>query len=179
MQTFPNLTLVTGGAASGKSRWAEKLVKHSDRDQVYIATAQAYDAEMAAKIAQHKSDRGPNWRTIESPLELGATLGANSGSEVILVECLTMWLSNHLMAGNQVSDQVDGLLAQLAKIKSPVVLVTNEVGASVVPDNPLARRFQREQGHLNQRIAEAADLVVAVISGLPLPLKGSIPAGLT
>ncbi|MFT5001616.1 MAG: adenosylcobinamide kinase/adenosylcobinamide-phosphate guanylyltransferase, partial [Planctomycetota bacterium] len=85
MQTFPNLTLVTGGAASGKSRWAEKLVKHSDRDQVYIATAQAYDAEMAAKIAQHKSDRGPNWRTIESPLELGATLGANSGSEVILV----------------------------------------------------------------------------------------------
>jgi len=175
MSVFPNLTLVTGGAASGKSRCAERLVAASGRRKVYIATAQAFDAEMEIKIARHRKDRGELWRTIEAPLDLTGALDGAWQDEIILVDCLTMWLSNHLLAENDPADATKHLLAQLEKTQIPIILVTNEVGASVVPDNALARRFQIEQGRLNQIMARHADLVIAVMSGLPLTLKGTLP----
>lgn len=175
MQDFPRLTLVTGGAASGKSRFAEGLAQHSGRRKVYIATAQAFDAEMEIRIARHQKDRDDLWRTIEAPLDLTGALQGAWSDEVILIDCLTLWLSNHLLAENDPGAEAGRLLKTLDEMTVPVIAVSNEIGQSVVPDNPLARRFQNEQGYLNQRIARRADLVVAVMSGLPLPLKGQLP----
>lgn len=175
MQDFPKLTLVTGGIASGKSRWAERLVEASGRKKVYVATAQAFDAEMEAKIARHREDRGELWRTIEAPLDLGAALGTSWQDEIVLVDCLTMWLSNRLLADNDPREEVPVLLRTLEAMTVPVVLVSNEVGSGGISENALARRFQSEQGWLNQRVAARADLVVGVLSGLPLALKGQIP----
>ncbi len=177
MQPFPKLTLVTGGASSGKSGWAERLVKTADCSLIYIATAQAFDDEMAQKIARHQADRGAEWQNIEAPLDLVTALGGHQPDQVILVDCLTMWLSNHMLAENDPEIEAANLLKQLASMINPVVLVTNEVGQSVVPDNALARRFQTAQGRLNQRIAQQSDLVVAVMAGLPMALKGHIPVG--
>ena len=177
MADFPQLTLVTGGAASGKSRFAEALVVASGRRKVYVATAQAFDAEMAAKIARHRADRGELWRTIEAPLDLAGALGQEWSDEIVLVDCLTMWLSNHLLAENDPGAEADRLMAALDAVRVPVVLVTNEVGQGVVPDNALARRFRNAQGALNQRVAARADLVVGVMAGLPLVLKGVLPEG--
>jgi adenosylcobinamide kinase / adenosylcobinamide-phosphate guanylyltransferase len=177
MQHYPKLTLVTGGIASGKSRWAEELVTTSDRKKVYIATAQSFDVEMETKIARHRKDRDDLWRTIEAPLDLAGALAGAWQDEIILVDCLTMWLSNHLLAKHDPGAAADQLIDALAALEVPVVLVTNEVGAGGVSGNKLARRFAQEQGRLNQRIAKRADLVVAVISGLPLALKGLIPDG--
>jgi adenosylcobinamide kinase / adenosylcobinamide-phosphate guanylyltransferase len=173
-QTFPKLTLVTGGAASGKSAWAEGFVRQSGLKKTYMATAQAFDDEMVAKILRHQVQRGDDWHMIEAPLELAAAL-RTTPKGIVLVDCLTMWLSNNLLAGNDVDPLAEALLAQLETSPAQIVMVTNEVGQSVVPDNALARQFQTHQGHMNQWIAQRADLVVAVMSGLPLALKGSIP----
>lgn len=178
MTAFPRLTLVTGGISSGKSLWAEKLVLSSGLKKVYIATAQAYDAEMESKIARHREDRDSLWRVQECPLEVTESLQNLWQDEVVLVDCLTMWLTNHLMAGNDPGTEVERLVRCLDSVTAPVVLVTNEVGAGGVSGNQMARRFAQEQGRLNQRIAKRADLVVAVMSGLPLALKGTIPGGL-
>lgn len=175
--TLPRLTLVTGGARSGKSRLAERLARLGATPHHYIATAEAHDAEMAARIAHHRHDRGPDWRTHEAPLDLAGTLaGLDTGT--VLVDCATLWLSNHLLAGHDTDTATTNLLTALAAAQIPVVVVSNEVGWSIVPDNRLARQFQDAQGRLNQRLAEQADLVVTVISGLPLVLKGNLPAGL-
>jgi adenosylcobinamide kinase / adenosylcobinamide-phosphate guanylyltransferase len=173
-QTFPKLTLVTGGAASGKSAWAEGFVRQSNLAKTYVATAQSFDDEMRTKILRHRGQRGDDWRLIEAPLDLPAALLSVSEG-IILVDCLTMWLSNHLLAKNDIEPLPGDLLATIASVPAHIVMVTNEVGQSVVPDNALARRFQTLQGRLNQQIARHADLVVAVIAGLPLALKGDIP----
>jgi adenosylcobinamide kinase/adenosylcobinamide-phosphate guanylyltransferase len=178
MADFPKLTLVTGGASSGKSRFAERLVNRSGRKKLYVATAQAFDVEMQTKIARHRADRDELWRTVEAPLDLGPVLEAVWSDEVVLIDCMTMWLNNHMLAEHDVTEASDALVASLDGLKSPAVLVTNEVGSGVVPANELARRFAQEQGRLNQRIARRANLVVAVMSGLPLALKGVIPEGL-
>ncbi len=177
MREFPRLTLVTGGAASGKSRFAEGLAQLSGRRKVYIATAQAFDAEMKIRIAKHQSDRDNLWRTIEAPFDLTGALKVAWSDEVILIDCLTLWLSNHLLAENDPGAEADKLLKTLNDMTVPVIAVSNEVGQCVVPDNALARQFQNAQGYLNQRFARRADLVVAVMSGLPLPLKGHLPEG--
>jgi len=171
------LTLVTGGISSGKSAWAEGLVNSSARQKVYIATAQAFDAEMAAKIARHRVDRDNLWRVIEAPLDLATALGEAWRDEIILIDCLTMWLTNHLLAKNDLGAQIETLMRALDKMPIPVVIVTNEIGSGGISDNALARRFAVEQGRLNQRISKRADLVVAVMAGLPLALKGEIPGG--
>jgi adenosylcobinamide kinase / adenosylcobinamide-phosphate guanylyltransferase len=173
-QSFPKLTLVTGGAASGKSAWAEGFVRQSNLAMTYVATAQSFDDEMAAKILRHRGQRGDDWRLIEAPLDLPNAL-QSAPEGIILVDCLTMWLSNHLLAKNDIAPLPGDLLATIASVPAHIVMVTNEVGQSVVPDNALARRFQTLQGRLNQKIARRADLVVAVMSGLPLALKGDIP----
>ncbi|MEL7259063.1 MAG: bifunctional adenosylcobinamide kinase/adenosylcobinamide-phosphate guanylyltransferase [Pseudomonadota bacterium] len=172
---LPGLSLVIGGAASGKSAFAEALVKSTGRNLVYLATAQGHDPEMQAKLRRHKEQRGEGWRTIEEPLEIGRTLATISGENAILLDCLTMWLSNQMLAENALDEAEAELMAGLALCPAPLVIVTNEVGLSVVPKNALARRFREAQGRLNQKIAAKADLVVNVIAGLPQVLKGTLP----
>jgi adenosylcobinamide kinase/adenosylcobinamide-phosphate guanylyltransferase len=169
------LALVLGGAASGKSAFAEGLVTATGRPRAYIATAQAWDVEMARKIAQHREARGPLWRTVEAPRDLSAALRNVNPDEAVLVDCATLWLSNQMLAEADLAAEEDGLLAALESCPSPVVVVSNEVGLGVVPDTPLGRRFREAQGRLNQRLARQADLAVLVVAGLPLVLKGVLP----
>jgi len=175
---FPNLTLVLGGASSGKSNFAEKLVKSMAGRHVYLATAQAFDEEMAAKIVRHRTDRGDGWTTVETPLDAAGALGNFGSGDVVLFDCATLWLSNHMLAESDLIAQRNALMAALAKCKAPIVIVSNEVGQSGVPDNAMARQFRDAQGQLNQAIAAQCDLVVAVMAGLPLVLKGQLPDGL-
>lgn len=176
--SLPHLSLVLGGARSGKSRFAERLVSATSRPRVYIATAEAWDDEMRARIAAHRDDRGADWRTVEAPRDLATALGRATPDEVVLLDCATLWLTNALLAEADLATEGAGLLAALGACAAPVVVVTNEVGLSIVPENALARRFRDEQGRLNQRLAEQAGLVVAVMAGLPLVLKGALPEGL-
>ncbi|QGX97340.1 bifunctional adenosylcobinamide kinase/adenosylcobinamide-phosphate guanylyltransferase [Roseovarius faecimaris] len=172
---LPGLTLVLGGAASGKSAFAEGLVSGTGRNRVYLATAQAHDEEMRLKLAAHREARGPGWHTIEEPMDVGRALATISGDTCVLFDCATMWLSNQLLAEADLAEAEAGLMAGLALCPAPVVIVSNEVGASVVPENALARRFREEQGKLNQKLAAKAGLVVNVIAGLPQVLKGELP----
>ncbi len=172
--SLPALTLVTGGAKSGKSRFAEKLVIATDRTRFYIATAQVWDAEMQAKIDAHRDDRGNGWHTIEAPRDIGAALAQVPPDAVVLLDCATMWLTNCMLTDADLGAEAEALFAALATCPAPVVVVTNELGWSIVPDTALARRFRDAQGRLNQQLAARADLVVAVIAGLPLVLKGTL-----
>jgi adenosylcobinamide kinase / adenosylcobinamide-phosphate guanylyltransferase len=166
------LTLVLGGARSGKSRYAEALITALPPPWIYAATGQAFDAEMAERIAAHRARRGGGWTTVETPRDLAATLAAHAGVP-ILVDCLTLWLSNLMMAEAAIEAEFDGLEQALARATAPVVLVANEVGSGIVPDNALARRFRDLQGWLNQRIAAQADRVILSVAGLPLFVKGN------
>jgi adenosylcobinamide kinase/adenosylcobinamide-phosphate guanylyltransferase len=167
---------VIGGARSGKSRLAEGLVAATARPRTYIATAQAWDDEMRARIAAHRDGRA-GWRTVEEPHDLPAALAALPAGGVALVDCATLWLTNRMLADADMAAEEAALLAALAACPCPVVVVTNEVGLSIVPDNALARAFRDAQGRLNQRMAAQAGLVVAVWAGLPLVLKGALPPG--
>ncbi len=171
---LPDLTLVLGGAASGKSAFAEGLVLQSGRARAYLATAQMFDDEMRAKVARHQTMRGGGWRTIEAPLDLTPALNSARAVEAVLLDCATMWLSNHMLAENDLAEAEAALIIALAHCAAPVVVVSNEVGQSVVPENALARRFREAQGRLNQRLAAEAGLVVNVIAGLPQVLKGRL-----
>lgn len=172
---LPGLTLVLGGAASGKSAFAEDLVRATGRDPVYLATAQALDAEMHARIDRHRLLRGDGWQTIEAPLDPGPALAGVAPDAAVLFDCATMWLSNHMLAGHDPDAATPGLIAAFRTCPAPVVVVSNELGLSVVPDNALARRFRDAQGRLNQVLAAEAALVVNVIAGLPQFLKGQRP----
>ena len=173
--TAPQLSVILGGARSGKSRLAERIVTATGRQRVYIATAEAWDDEMRDRIAHHRDSRGPGWREVEAPHDLPAALATVQPDEVVLVDCATLWLTNRMLAEADLPAEVQRLLAGLAACRAPVVVVTNEVGQGIVPDNALARRFRDEQGRLNQALAAQADLVVAVFAGLPMVLKGRMP----
>jgi adenosylcobinamide kinase/adenosylcobinamide-phosphate guanylyltransferase len=174
---LPPLTLVLGGARSGKSTHAEKLATASlhgapPRPAVYLATAQAGDLEMATRIVAHRARRGANWTTVEEPLKLGERLAAVAAhGQPVLVDCLTLWLSNVMLAGGDVDEAADELVRALEGLAVPVVLVSNEVGLGIVPDTPLGRAFRDAQGRLNMRMAERADRVILMTAGLPLTLK--------
>lgn len=172
---LPNLTLVLGGAASGKSAWAEMLVLGDAQNPVYLATAQAWDAEMQQKIERHRLSRGGSWHTVEAPLELAPALAQVDANQAVLLDCATLWLTNHLLAEHDLDLEAANLLDALGTCAAPVVVVSNEVGYGIVPDNALSRRFRQAQGELNQKLAAQADLVVAVMAGLPLILKGRMP----
>lgn len=172
---WPRFTLVIGGARSGKSRLAERLAQAANRPRRYIATAQAWDDEMRDRIAQHRAQRGANWITVEAPLDLSGALQAAKSDEIVLVDCATLWLSNHLLAEADLAAAESALIAAIAACAAPVIVVSNEVGWSIVPDNALARRFRDAQGRLNQQMAAEAGLVVAVMAGLPMVLKGQLP----
>lgn len=163
--------LVLGGARSGKSRHAQQRIEQVPGPLAYIATAQALDSEMDERIAHHRADRGPRWQTIEAPITLPEAIAlAARQAEAILVDCLTLWLSNLLIADRPIP--VDELCDAIIGSRVPIALVANEVGYGIVPENALARRFRDEAGRLNQSIAAAVDEVVLVAAGLPLTLKG-------
>jgi adenosylcobinamide kinase / adenosylcobinamide-phosphate guanylyltransferase len=168
--------LVLGGRRSGKSRFAEGVATASGLALVYIATAEPGDAEMAERIAAHRARRGDGWHTVEVPIELPAGLAAATGEDrIVLVDCLTLWLANLMQAERDVDAAVDSLLAALDSAASPVILVSNEVGAGIVPINALARRYADAQGFLNQRVAASVDRVVLMTAGIPLQIKPFAP----
>jgi adenosylcobinamide kinase / adenosylcobinamide-phosphate guanylyltransferase len=170
---LPPVTLVLGGARSGKSRYAERLVEGAAVAGTYCATAEPGDAEMAARIVAHRARRGPFWRTVEEPLALGRVIFAEAACErPLLVDCLTLWLSNLMLAERPVGEEAGALFAALREAAGPVVLVANEVGMGLVPETRLGRRFRDLAGHLNQQVAAIADRVVFLAAGLPLVLKG-------
>ncbi|MBO0663549.1 bifunctional adenosylcobinamide kinase/adenosylcobinamide-phosphate guanylyltransferase [Jiella sp. MQZ9-1] len=169
----PAVTLVLGGARSGKSAFAERLVEASGFAKVYIATGRAFDPEMEARIEDHRARRGSGWRTVEAPLGLGAAIAAEArASRVVLVDCLTLWLTNLMLEGRDVPGEGAALVATLQRVAGPVVLVSNEVGLGIVPDNVMARDFRDHAGRLHQQIAAAAAQVFFVAAGLPLKMKG-------
>ena len=165
------LTLVLGGARSGKSAYAESLFA-GHQAPVYLATAEAGDAEMAARIETHRRRRGPAWTTVEAPLDLVGALRAHAApGRAILVDCLTLWLSNLMGAGCEIEAGIEQLAVALPTLPAPVVLVANEVGLGIVPDNAATRTFRDHAGRLNQRLAQLCQHVVFVAAGLPLMLK--------
>lgn len=165
------IALVLGGARSGKSRYAEGLVTTLPSPWTYMATAQALDAEMRARISAHRVGRAPGWETVEEPLDLVGVLANAEKESAVLVDCLTLWLTNHLLAGNDIDSEAARLEAALDTRRGPICFVSNEVGLGIVPENALSRRFRDAAGHLNQRIAARADRVVFVAAGLPMILK--------
>lgn len=168
----PGVTLVLGGARSGKSRFAEALVASSGREPVYVATATAIDAEMVARIARHRQRRGAGWRTVEAPVDLAGALAREDGAgRAVLVDCLSLWVSNLMMEEADIAQAGERLAATLSAMRAPVVLVANEVGLGIVPDNALARSFRDHAGTLNQAVAGLARTVYLVAAGLPLALK--------
>jgi adenosylcobinamide kinase/adenosylcobinamide-phosphate guanylyltransferase len=166
------VTLVLGGARSGKSRHGEALAEGQAGACVYLATAEALDAEMAARIEAHRARRGPRWTTVEAPLGLVAALELAAGPDrVVLVDCLTLWLSNLLGAERDVAAECARLLAALPGLTGAVIFVSNEVGQGVVPEGALARAFVDHAGRLHQDLAAAAQWVVLMTAGLPMDVK--------
>ena len=165
-----HVVLLLGGARSGKSRIAQERAETLSGELVYIATGEALDAEMAERIARHRADRGPRWRTVEAPIDLPEAIRRERG-RVLLVDCLTLWLSNLLLSEHGIAAATARLLAALEAATSTVLLVSNEVGMGIVPENALARRFRDEAGRLHQRVAAVADEVLLVAAGLALRMK--------
>jgi adenosylcobinamide kinase/adenosylcobinamide-phosphate guanylyltransferase len=172
MQSLPAVTLVLGGARSGKSRYAEALIEAAAPRGTYCATAEPGDAEMTARIATHRARRGDFWRTVEAPLELPSVIVSEAAADrPLLIDCLTLWLSNLLLADKCVGAETRALCAAMRQAAGSVVLVANEVGLGLVPETLLGRRFRDEAGRLNQEVASLADRVVFIVAGLPLVLK--------
>jgi len=173
VNTVP-VTLVLGGAASGKSRFAQGLAEQQPGSLLYVATAQAGDDEMVVRIARHRQNRGERWRTLETPLDLTVVVPAAVGHGAVLVDCVTLWLTNLLLVSESpeaIWSAVDAFIDVLAGLPAPIILVSNEVGQGIVPEHPLARTFRDLAGQVNQRLATRADRVWLVTAGLPMQLK--------
>jgi adenosylcobinamide kinase / adenosylcobinamide-phosphate guanylyltransferase len=169
---LPRLTFVLGGARSGKRRYAEGLVMDCAPPWVYVATAEAHDGEMMARITAHRHRRDGRWWTVEAPIDLpGAIAAHGSNGQAVLIDCLTLWLSNIMLADRDVNAEMQRLVTALGNATGPMVIVSNEVGLGIVPDNALAREFRDAQGRLNMQVAAIADRTVLIAAGLPLILK--------
>jgi adenosylcobinamide kinase/adenosylcobinamide-phosphate guanylyltransferase len=166
------LTLVLGGARSGKSRYAEQAVMALPPPWVYVATAEPFDDEMRDRIAEHRSRRGSEWQTIDAPTDLAGAIEDAPSDHPVLVDCLTLWLNNLMYRKINIDTAIENLEAALVEREAPTVLVSNEVGFGIVPDNAEARRFRDLQGRLNQRIAALAGNVVLLVAGIPMLVKG-------
>lgn len=169
------LVLILGGANSGKSAFAEALVLNQPGRPLYLATAQALDSEMRTRIDRHRAQRGQNWDTVEAPLDIEAAIAEQEPDRPILLDCATLWLTNHLLLDSDLRQVSEDLVQTLGTASQPITVVSNEVGQGVVPDNAMARQFREAQGGLNQMLAARADLVVQIIAGLPNVLKGHLP----
>ena len=165
-----NVTLILGGARSGKSRFAESLCRPP---RSYIATAQPFDEEMRLRIAKHREDRGAQWNTIEAPLDLVGALKTAKGD--VLVDCLTLWLTNLVMNEKDVAAEVSALVETLKPTSNKIVIVSNELGLGLVPEHGLSRRFRDQHGLMNQRVAEVAQCVVFMVAGIAQVIKGQLP----
>ncbi len=173
----PSSLLVLGGARSGKSRYAQQRAEESGKNPVLIATAAAADAEMAERIAKHRGARGPQWRVIEEAINVAGALKRETADDrIVLVDCLTLWLSNLMMNDKNIERAAETLARSLGTLAGPVILVSNEVGLGIVPENALARRFRDAQGWLNQRLAMHCETVVFIAAGLALQLKPERPS---
>lgn len=167
----PSLTLILGGARSGKSRRAEAVIEAVPAPWTYIATAEAFDDEMRDRIAHHRGRRDSRWTTLDAPRDLAAMMAGIAPDTPVLVDCLTLWLTNVMLADRDVSAECRALVDILARPTGPWVVVSNEVGYGIVPENALARRFRDEQGRLNQMVASVADRVELVVAGIPMLVK--------
>lgn len=170
-------TLVIGGCRSGKSRYALTMAQQaSGKSRIFIATSMPDDDEMKDRVRRHQAERGAQWETVEAPIRLAQAIAENSpAADVIVVDCITLWISNLMMdahAANGIEDHFERLSSSLAAAHCPVILVTNEVGAGVVPDNRLARCFRDLVGIANQNLAHLSDRVVWVVAGIPVVIKG-------
>jgi adenosylcobinamide kinase / adenosylcobinamide-phosphate guanylyltransferase len=171
--------LILGGARSGKSAHAQSLAEAYGPERLYLATAEVGDEEMAARIARHRADRGQGWAFLEEPLEVARALGAEARpGRVVLVDCLTLWLSNLMLAGREPGSAIAGLAQAIGALAGPAILVSNEVGLGIVPDHRLGREFRDWQGRANREIAEACDAAVFIAAGLPVQLKPAPPLSL-
>ncbi|HSK39279.1 MAG TPA: bifunctional adenosylcobinamide kinase/adenosylcobinamide-phosphate guanylyltransferase [Arenibaculum sp.] len=172
MTAEPRKILVLGGARSGKTRHALHLAERTAGPLAYLATAEARDGEMRERIARHRAERGPRWRTVEEPLDLVGAIGRHADAEgAVLVDCLTLWLGNLMEAGLDAQAEGRHLAESLSALPGRILLVSNEVGLGIVPDNALARRFRDEAGRLHQALAARADHVVFMVAGLPMTVK--------
>ena len=170
---LPAVTLVLGGARSGKSAFAEGLVEAASPVRLYLATGQAWDDEMRARISSHQDRRGAGWETVEAPVEMAAALEGNARADrPVLVDCLTLWVTNLMLGEHDIDAAFDRLAKTLPGLKGAVVFVSNEVGLGIVPDNAMARAFRDHAGRLHQTIAGLADEVHFIAAGLPLKMKG-------
>ncbi|MEL7130782.1 MAG: bifunctional adenosylcobinamide kinase/adenosylcobinamide-phosphate guanylyltransferase [Pseudomonadota bacterium] len=172
---LPNLTLVLGGAASGKSHWAESLILNSGLNPKYLATSRIWDQEVQSKVDLHKARRGMAWVTVEASEGVEDALNAATQDQVVLLECATMWLTNLMMDDADIAGAQAGLMSAIDRCAAPIVVVSNEVGHGIVPENALARRFREAQGRLNIALAAKADTVWHVLAGLPQLRKGMAP----
>jgi adenosylcobinamide kinase / adenosylcobinamide-phosphate guanylyltransferase len=173
-QTRPSFRslLVLGGARSGKSAYAQRLAETFAAERLYLATAEAGDEEMAARIARHRTDRGEGWATLEEPIEVARALRAEARpGRVVVVDCLTLWLTNVMLAGRDAGQAVAGLVQAIGALAGPAILVSNEVGLGIVPEHSLGREFRDWQGRANREVAGACDAAVFIAAGLPLQLK--------
>jgi adenosylcobinamide kinase/adenosylcobinamide-phosphate guanylyltransferase len=166
-----SLTFLLGGARSGKSTHAESLIASLPAPWTYVATAQAFDAEMEERIASHRDRRDERWRTVDAPLDLVEAIEAIADGSPLLIDCLTLWLSNQMLAGHDVEAESARLADVLARPRGPWFAVSNEVGLGIVPDNQLGRRFRDAQGRLNQKVAAQAGRVLFMVAGLPMQVK--------
>lgn len=170
------LIFITGGCRSGKSRFALDYANQHFSEKLYLATCEVLDEEMALRIENHKKMRGPEWQTIEEPVEIVNQIRQYGDKvEVILLDCITLWLSNLLMKWNndlKIFDEVEGLMDTIKQSQTSLIIVSNEVGMGIVPAEPLGRRFRDLSGIINQKIAEVADTVIYMVSGIPMFLKG-------
>jgi adenosylcobinamide kinase/adenosylcobinamide-phosphate guanylyltransferase len=172
------ILFVTGGCRSGKSRFALSFADHGFERKVFLATCQPQDEEMQQRINQHQKARGPEWQTVETPTALpGAVTSRNGKADVILIDCLTLWTSNLLLQGasqENILTRGNALTKAIHDVSCSVIIVSNEVGAGVVPENRLARTFRDVAGLLNQKVAACADIVVWMVAGIPVPIKGRL-----
>ena len=172
---LPRNTFALGGAASGKSQWAEDVANSCGLRKTYLATGRIWDGEVQERVNIHRTRRDAGWQTVECPLNLAEPLSQLTSGEIVLIDCATMWLNNHLMDGNDLGQAQTDLLQALRGCDAPWIIVSNEVGQGIVPDNAMARQFREAQGRLNIALAGEADTVVQVIAGLPQVLKGQLP----
>jgi len=174
MEKRGDITLVLGGASSGKSAWAEQHILELGQNVGYIATAQASDPEMEERIAQHRARRGLEWTTREVPLDIIPCFNTFPADLPILLDCVTLWLSNLMLAKKNIAVEIKALIDYLKNFAGKLVLVSNEIGLSVVPHTKMGRDFQKVQGQINQQLAAVSDRVVFIVAGLPMLLKGQL-----